>query len=220
MAPPLDALPSLILGRDAAERGRRVSEHKAGQRIFSQGDPAGAVFYIVRGRIKIAVTSEQGREAVVAMLGERDFFGEGCLIGQALRVDSAVAMSRARLVRFEKAEMIQLLHADAAFAELFTAHLLARNSRFEADLADHLLNSSEKRLARLLLLLADFAGEGDPRPVDTRITQETLAEMVGTTRSRVSHFMNRFRRAGFIDYNGKLVVYRSLVTVLLDPSPR
>ena len=209
---PLD--PALL--EAAPDRGRTISEHRAGHLVFSQGDDADSVFYVLRGLIKIVVTSAQGREAVVALLGERDFFGEGCLIGQKARRDSAMAMSRARLLRFDKAEMSRILHSEPAFADLFTAHLLTRNSRFEADVADHLLNSSEKRLARLLLLLADFGRDSRPQPI-AGITQETLAEMVGTTRSRVSYFMNKFRRLGFIDYNGKLLVNGSLLNVVLTP---
>ena len=199
----------------AVSRGRTVAEHRTGQVIFSQGDPADSVFYIVRGKIKIAVISEQGREAVVAMLGEGDFFGEGCLIAQPLRLATAASMTDATVMRFEKAEMIRALHAEPAFAEVFTAHLLTRNSRVEADLVDHLFNSSEKRLARALLLLANFGKEGRPEPITTKISQETLAEMVGTTRPRVSFFMNKFRKLGFIEYNGELKVHNSLLSVVL-----
>ena len=169
----------------------------------------------MRGKIKIAVTSEQGREAVVGLLGERDFFGEGCLIAQPLRLATATSMTDATVMRVEKAEMIRVLHAEPAFAELFTAHLLTRNSRIEADLVDHLFNSSEKRLARTLLLLANFGKEGRPEPITTKISQETLAEMVGTTRPRVSFFMNKFRKLGFIDYNGEIKVHSSLLSVVL-----
>ena len=183
-------------------RGRTITEYRTGQLIFSQGDAADSVFYITRGKIKIAVISEQGREAVVALLGEGDFFGEGCLIGQPLRLATSASMTDATVMRIDKAEMIRALHAEPAFAEVFTAHLLTRNSRVEADLVDHLFNSSEKRLARTLLLLANFGKEGRPEPITTKISQETLAEMVGTTRPRVSLFMNKFRKLGFIDYNG------------------
>jgi CRP/FNR family cyclic AMP-dependent transcriptional regulator len=195
--------------------GRTMSEYRTKQVIFSQGDVADSVFYIVRGTIKIAVISEQGREAVVALLGEGDFFGEGCLIAQPLRLATAASMTDATVMRLEKAEMIRVLHAEPAFAEVFTAHLLTRNSRIEADLVDHLFNSSEKRLARILLLLANFGKEGRPEPITTKISQETLAEMVGTTRPRVSFFMNKFKRLGFVDYNGELTVNSSLLSVIL-----
>ena len=161
------------------------------------------------------MTSKQGREAVVAVLGEGDFFGEGCLIAQPLRLATAVSMTDAAVMRVEKAEMLRLLHAEPDFAEVFTVHLLTRNSRVEADLADHLFNSSEKRLARALLLLANFGKEGRPEPIIAKITQETLAEMIGTTRPRVSFFMNRFRKLGFIQYNGRLQVHSSLLSVVL-----
>ena len=196
-------------------RGRTVAEYRTGQIIFAQGEVADSVFYIKRGTIKIFVISEQGREAVVALLSERDFFGEGCLIGQPLRLAIAASMTDAVVMRVEKAEMIRALQAEAAFAEAFTAHLLIRNSRVEADLVDHLFNSSEKRLARTLLLLANFGKEGKPEPITTKISQETLAEMVGTTRPRVTFFMNKFRKLGFIDYNGGLKVHSSLLSVIL-----
>jgi CRP-like cAMP-binding protein len=196
--------------------GRTMSEYRTEEVIFSQGDAADSVFYIVRGKIKIVVTSKQGKEAVVALLGGADFFGEGCLIAQPLRLATAASMTETMLIRIEKAEMIRALQADAAFAEAFTAHLLSRNSRLEADLVDHLFNSSEKRLARTLLLLANFGKEGKPEPIATKISQETLAEMVGTTRPRVSFFMNKFRRLGFIDYNGERKVHSLLLNVLLS----
>jgi CRP/FNR family transcriptional regulator, cyclic AMP receptor protein len=196
-------------------QGRTMSEYRAGQVIFSQGDAANSVFYIIRGKIKIAVTSEHGREAVVGVLGKGDFFGEGCLIAQPLRLATAASMNDATMMRVEKAEMIRVLHAEPAFAEVFTAHLLTRNSRVEADLVDQLFNSSERRLARTLLLLANFGKEGRPEPIATRISQETLAEMVGTTRPRVSFFMNKFRKLGFIEYNGELKVHSSLLSVVL-----
>src|SRR5271166_5678399 len=197
------------------KHGRTMAEYRTGQVIFSQGDAADSVFYIVRGKIKIAVISEQGREAVVALLGPGDFFGEGCLIAQPLRLATAASITDATVVRIEKTEMIRALHAEPAFAELFTAHLLTRNSRVEADLVDQLFNSSEKRLARTLLLLANFGKEGRPEPIATKISQETLAEMVGTTRPRASFFMNKFRKLGFIDYNGGLKVHSSLLSVVL-----
>ena len=195
--------------------GRTLSEYRTGQVIFSQGDAADCVFYIAHGKIKIAVTSEQGREAVVGLLGEGDFFGEGCLIAQPLRLATATTMTHATAMRIEKAEMIRVLHAEPAFAEVFTAHLLTRNSRVEADLVDHLFNSSEKRLARTLLLLANFGKEGKPEPITTKISQEMLADMIGTTRPRVSSFMNKFRKLGFIEYNGELKIHSSLLSVVL-----
>ena len=195
--------------------GRSLSEYRTGQVIFTQGDTADSVFYVARGRIKILVISEQGREAVVALLGKGSFFGEGCLIAQPLRLATATSITDAIVMRVEKAEMIRVLHAEPAFAELFTAHLLTRNSRVEADLVDHLFNSSEKRLARTLLLLANFGKDGRPEPITAKISQETLAEMVGTTRPRVSFFMNKFRKLGFIDYNGEITVNSSLLSVVL-----
>jgi CRP/FNR family transcriptional regulator, cyclic AMP receptor protein len=192
-----------------------MAEYRTGQVIFAQGDAADSVFYIVRGKIKIAVISEQGREAVVAMPGEGDFFGEGCLIAQPFRLATAASMSDATVMRLERAEMIRTLHDAPEFAEAFTAHLLIRNSRVEADLVDQLFNSSEKRLARTLLLLANFGKEGKPEAITTKISQETLAEMVGTTRPRVSFFMNKFRKLGFIEYNGELKVHSSLLSVVL-----
>jgi CRP/FNR family cyclic AMP-dependent transcriptional regulator len=196
-------------------RGRSMSEYRTGEVIFRQGDAADSVFYTVRGKIKIAVTSGQGREAVVGLLGEGEFFGEGCLIGQRLRLATAAAMTDATVLRIEKAEMIRVLHAEPAFSEVFTAYLLSRNSRVEADLVDHLFNSSERRLARALLLLANFGKEGKPEPIVAKISQETLADMIGTTRPRVSLFMNKFRQLGFIDYNGGLKVHSSLLSVVL-----
>jgi CRP/FNR family cyclic AMP-dependent transcriptional regulator len=211
IAPP-DREPPLI----AAGRGRSRSKCKAGQVIFSQGDPADAIFYIVRGKVKIIVTSERGKEAMIAMLGEGDFFGDTCLIGQPLRAATAISLTESTLIRFDKAEMLRVLDAESEFAGIFTLHLLTRKSRIEADFADHLLNSSEKRLARILLLLANFDRQGKPEPITVRITQEMLAEMVGTTRPRVSFFMNKFRKLGYIDYRaGTLVVHNSLLGVLL-----
>ena len=186
-----------------------------GGRHFSQGDVADSVFHIVRGKIKIAVTSGQGREAIVGIFGDDDFFGEGCLIEQPVRLARAVAMTDATITRIDKAEMICVLHAEPTFAEVFTKHLLTRNSRVEADLVDHLFNSRERRLARVLLLLANFGKEGKPEPITAKISQETLAEMIGTTRPRVSFFMNKFRKLGFIEYNGTLKVHSSLLNVLL-----
>jgi len=194
---------------------RTVSNFRKDDVIFSQGAPADAVFYIQKGKVKVAVTSEQGKEAVVAILDAGSFLGEGCLIGQPLRLARATTMTDSSVMRVEKAEMVRVLHAEPIFGEMFTAYLLTRNSRIEGDLVDQLFNSSEKRLARTLLLLANFGKEGAPEPVLTKISQETLAEMVGTTRSRVSKFMNKFRKLGLIDYNGKLQVHSSLLSVVL-----
>lgn len=195
--------------------GRSVTRYVAGQTIFSQADPADAVFYTQSGSAKIFVTSEQGKEAVVAIVRTGDFFGEGCLIGQPLRLATATAITESDIMRVEKAEMVRVLHAEPAFAETFMAHLLTRNSRVEADLVDQLFNSSEKRLARTLLLLASFGKDGAPQPIQAKVSQETLAAIGGTTRPRVSHFMNKFRKLGFIEYNGTLQVHSSLLTVLL-----
>jgi CRP/FNR family cyclic AMP-dependent transcriptional regulator len=195
--------------------GRTLSNYKKGQVIFSQAEPADAVFYLRKGKVKISVTSEQGKEAVVAILGVGEFFGEGCLIAQSQRLASAVAMSESTAMRVEKAHMIRALHDEPALAEMFTAHLLTRNSRIEEDLVDQLFNSSEKRLARLLLILANFGKEGKPEPITTKLSQETLAEMIGTTRPRVSFFMNKFRKLGFIEYNGEIKVHSSLLSVVL-----
>jgi len=195
--------------------GRSTSSLKKDRVVFEQGAPANAVLYIQKGKIKILVTSEQGKEAVVAILDAGDFFGEGCLIGQPLRLASAVAVTDCTIVRIEKTAMVRVLHEEPRFAEKFMHHLLTRNSRVDEDLVDQLFNSSEKRLARLLLLLANFGKEGRPEAVTTKISQETLAEMIGTTRSRVSHFMNKFRKLGFIQYNGELQVHSSLLGVLL-----
>jgi CRP-like cAMP-binding protein len=196
-------------------RGRTITRYDKGAAVFAQGDPADGVFYVQKGRIKIVVESEQGKEAVVAILGHGEFFGEGCLVGQPLRLATATAMVESDVMRVGKAEMIRVLHAEPSFGEVFTAHLLTRNSRVEADLVDQLFDSSEKRLARTLLMLANFGKEGGPQPITTKISQQTLAEIIGTTRPRVSYFMNKFRKLGFIDYNGHLKVHSSLLTVLL-----
>ena len=200
-------------------RGRTISNYRKDEVIFSQADPADAVFYVQRGKVKIVVTSEEGKEAIIAILGRGEFFGEGCLIAHPLRLAGATAMTESVVMRVEKAEMIRVLHDEPTFAELFTSHLLTRNSRIEEDLVDQLFNSSEKRLARVLLLLANFGKEGEPEPITTRISQETLAEMVGTTRARVSFFMNKFRKMGLIDYNGHLEIHSSLLNVLLHDEP-
>lgn len=195
--------------------GRTAADYRRNDVIFSQGDPADAVFYVQTGKVKILVTSEQGREAVVAVLGAGEFFGEGCLVAQPLRLATASAMTESAVMRLAKAEMIRLLQEEPEFAAVFTAHLLTRNSRVEEDLVDQLFNSSEKRLARTLLLLANFGKEGRPEPITAKISQETLAEIVGATRPRVSFFMNKFRKLGFIDYNGDLEVHSSLLSVVL-----
>jgi CRP/FNR family cyclic AMP-dependent transcriptional regulator len=196
-------------------RGRTIATYRKNAVIFSQARPADAVFYVETGKIKIVVTSKQGKEAVVALLGPGEFFGEGCLIGQPLRLASAKAMSESEVMRVGKAEMLATLDAEPSFGQLFITHLLTRNSRVEEDLVDQLFNSSEKRLARTLLLLANFGKEGGPQPITTAISQETLAEIIGTTRSRVSQFMNKFRKLGFIAYNGHLHVHSSLLSVVL-----
>jgi CRP/FNR family transcriptional regulator, cyclic AMP receptor protein len=205
--------PMLFLAE--AGKGRARTDYQKDQVIFSQGDPADAVFYVQKGKIKLTVVSREGKEAVVAILGTGDFFGEGCLAGQPLRMGSAITMSECSIMRLEKAGVIRLLHDQPGFSELFLRHLLSRNIRIEEDLVDQLFNSSEKRLARVLLLLANFGKEGKPEPVIPKINQETLAEIVGTTRSRVSYFMNRFRKLGFIEYNGGLEVHSSLLNVIL-----
>jgi CRP-like cAMP-binding protein len=198
-----------------AGTGRSISSYRKNQVIFAQGAPADAVFYLERGQVKLTVVSKGGKAAIVAMLGPGDFFGEGCLAGQPVRMATSSAMTDAAVVRVERRAMLRLLHERSVFSERFMAHLLARNVRFEEDLVDQLFNSSEKRLARVLLLLARFGKEGATEPVVPRISQEVLAEMVGTTRPRISGFMNKFRRLGFIEYNGGLHVHSSLLNVLL-----
>jgi CRP-like cAMP-binding protein len=197
--------------------GRTLADYKKNQRIFSQGDPADANFYIQTGKVKVTVVSKQGKEAVVAILGVDDFFGEGCLAGQPMRMASAAAMSECSIMRLEKPGVIRVLHSEPVFSELFLHYLLSRNIRIEEDLVDHLFNSSEKRLARVLLM-ANFGKEGTVEQVIPKISQETLAEIVGTTRSRVSFFMNRFRKLGFIEYNGRLEVHSSLLNIVLHDS--
>ena len=195
--------------------GRTIADYRKNQKVFAQGDPADAVFYIQQGRVKLTVVSTQGKEAVIGILGAGDFFGEGSLSGRPLRMGAATAMSECAIVRLEKRNTIQVLHDEPAFAELFLGYVLSRNMRLEEDLVDQLFNSSEKRLARVLLLLANFGKEGKPEPVITKISQETLAEIIGTTRARVSGFMNKFRKLGFIDYNGTLEVHSSLMNIVL-----
>jgi CRP/FNR family transcriptional regulator, cyclic AMP receptor protein len=195
--------------------GRAIRGYRKNKRIFSQGDPADAVFFVQRGKVALTVLSRQGKQAVIAILGPGSFFGEGCLAGQPLRMSTATAMTDSSIILLPKQAMMRALHEDPEFAETFTRHLLSRNIRIEEDLVDQLFNSSEKRLARILLLLANFGKEGRPEPVVPRISQEMLAEMVGTTRSRVSFFMNKFRKLGFIEYDGGLEVHSSLLHVVL-----
>ncbi len=196
--------------------GKSSREYRAKETIFSQGDAADAVFYIQSGKVKLTVVSTRGKEAVVGIVQAGSFFGEGCLAGQPLRMATASTMHPATTLRVTKEVMVGLLHQEPEFAERFVAYLLARNIRMEEDLVDQLFNSSEKRLARLLLLLANFGAESKPIPVVAKLSQETLAEMIGTTRSRVSFFMNRFRKLGFLDYNGGgMQVHSSLVSVVL-----
>ena len=195
--------------------GRSTLVYTAGQTAFAQGDPADAIFYIREGKLKLTVVSRQGKEAVVAILTPGAFFGEGCLAGQVQRMATATAMTDCVLARIEKAEMVRVLHAEPVFSEMFVRYLLARNIRIEEDLVDQLFNSSEKRLARVLLLLAHFGKEEKPEPVIAKISQEMLAEIIGSTRARVNFFMNKFRKLGFIEYNGGLHVHSSLLNVVL-----
>jgi CRP-like cAMP-binding protein len=199
--------------------GRTIAEYQKGKIVFSQGEAADAVFYIQKGKIKLTVISERGKEAVVGILGPGHFFGEGSLNGHPLRVTTATAMDQCLITRIPKAAMIAVMHDEPEFSELFMADLLSRNSRIEEDLIDQLFNSSEKRLARTLLLLANFGKEGTPEPIIGTFSQETLAEMIGTTRSRVSQFMNKFRKLGYIEYNGKLEIHNSLLNVVLYDKP-
>jgi CRP-like cAMP-binding protein len=209
--PPFD--PQLFLARVGAGKTRTGLRRR--QIVFSQGDTADAVFYIEKGKIELRVLSQQGKEAILASLGVGDFFGEGCLAGQPLRMATAVAAAESSVMQVEKSAMIAVLREEPVFSALFMSYLLTRNTRIEEDLVDQLFNSSEKRLARLLLLLANFGKEGKPEPVLPKVSQETLAEMIGTTRSRVSFFMNKFRKLGFIEYNGSLSVHSSLLNVVL-----
>ena len=195
--------------------GKTTREYRTKQVVFSQGDPADAVFFLQSGEVKLSVVSARGKEAVIGVLEEGSFFGEGCLAGQPLRMSSASAIRPSTIVRVGRSTMVRLLHREPEFAELFTAYLLSRNARIEEDLVDQLFNSSEKRLARILLLLAHFGKEPRPENIVPKVSQETLAAMVGTTRARVSYFMNRFRKMGFIHYNGGLQVHSALLTVVL-----
>ena len=200
--------------------GRNIARHSKKEVIFTQGEDADAVFYVRKGKVKVAVLSKDGKEAIVALLGPDEFVGEGCLIGQPKRLATASALTECETMRVDKKEIQRVLHDELAFSQMFISHILARNARVEEDLVDQLFNSTEKRLARLLLLLANFGKEGRPEPILAKISQETLAEMIGTTRSRVSHFMNKFRKLGFINYNGHLEVHNSLLGVLLADQPR
>jgi CRP/FNR family transcriptional regulator, cyclic AMP receptor protein len=199
--------------------GKTIVEFRKDQVVFAQGDVANTIFYIQKGRVKVVVISEQGKEAVVGILGPGQFFGEGCMNGHSLRIATTTAMEDCLVTAITKAAMLAALHSQPKFSELFMAYLLTRNSRIEEDLIDQLFNSSEKRLARLLLLLANFGKEGSPQPISPNISQETLAEMIGTTRSRVSFFMNKFRKLGFISYNGKIEVNSSLLNAVLYDKP-
>jgi CRP/FNR family transcriptional regulator, cyclic AMP receptor protein len=199
--------------------GKTIVEFEKNQQIFGQGDVADAVFYIQKGSVKLTVLSEHGKEAVVGILEPAQFFGEGCLNGHPLRIATTTAMEQCVITSITKEAMIATLHNEPKFSELFMAYLLTRNSRVEEDLIDQLFNSSEKRLARLLLLLAHFGKEGRPQPILLDMSQETLAEMIGTTRSRVSYFMNKFRKLGLISYNGKIEVHNSLLNAVLHEKP-
>jgi CRP/FNR family cyclic AMP-dependent transcriptional regulator len=197
--------------------GKSVLEYGPERNIFMQGQPADSLFFLLRGKVKLAVTSQEGKEAIVATLGPGEFFGEGCLAGQPLRMATAISVGDCTLTRVQKPMMARMLHEEPGLAEVFVTHLLSRNIRYEADLVDQLFNSSEKRLARILLLLSHFGKESRSEAVVPGINQENLAQMVGTTRSRVSHFMNKFRKLGFIDYNGEagLTVHSGLLSVVL-----
>jgi CRP/FNR family transcriptional regulator, cyclic AMP receptor protein len=199
--------------------GKTISNYSKDQIIFAQGDSADAIFYLQKGKVKIVVMSDQGKEAVVAILEPDQFFGEGCLKGQSVRIATATAMQECLITSISKIAMKSVLQSEPKFNEMFMAYLLTRNNRIEEDLIDQLFNSSEKRLARLLLLLANFGKEGSPQPIDANFDQGTLAEMIGTTRSRVSSFMNKFRKLGFISYNGQIEVHRSLLNAVLYEKP-
>jgi CRP-like cAMP-binding protein len=205
-------------------KGQSVGVYRKDQVVFAQGDAADAVFYIQNGKVKLTVVSEQGKEAVVAILGADDFFGEGCLAGQDQRIATVRSMTESVITRLEKSAITRLIHKEPAFSEMFIAHLLGRSIRVEADLVDQLFNSSEKRLARMLLLLANFGKDTKPEPIIAKISQETLAEMIGTTRSRVSFFMNKFRELGFIAYNGStdggIEIHSSLLNAVLHDQPQ
>ena len=213
---PLD--PKTILAK--AGKGQSTVKYRKNQVVFSQGDSADAVFYVQKGKLKVSVVSDRGKEAVAAILGSDEFFGEACIAGQAQRLATVSTIAESGVVRIEKDTMMRLLREQPAFSQMFTAHILQRTMRVEADLIDQLFNSSEKRLARLLLLLANYGSEGKLEPILAKISQETLAEMIGTTRSRVSFFMNKFRKLGFIDYNGHIEVHKSLLNLVLHDHPQ
>jgi len=210
--------PAAFLGREGA--GKRIEKYAKNQKIFGQGEAADSVFFIQKGKVKITVLSEHGKEAVVGIFTDGQFFGEACLGGAKLRTASSQAMESCLITSITKAAMAAALGMEPKFSSFFTAHLLSRNSRIEDDLIDQLFNSSERRLARLLLLLANFGKEGGAAPSPITLSQETLAEMIGTTRSRVSFFMNKFRKSGFIDYNGKIEVHSSLLDAVLRDKPQ
>ena len=213
---PLD--PKVLLAK--AGKGRSLIKCRKNQIVFSQGDTADAVFYIQKGKLKVSVVSDRGKEAVAAIVGPNEFFGEACMAGQTLRLATITAMTESIIVRIEKDVMVRLLHERPDFSKMFMTHVLQRTMRVEADLIDQLFNSSEKRLARLLLLLANYGGDGKLEPILAKISQETLAEMIGTTRSRVSFFMNKFRKLGFIEYNGHIEVHKSLLNLILHDQPQ
>jgi CRP/FNR family transcriptional regulator, cyclic AMP receptor protein len=210
--------PKVFLAKVGA--GKTILKFHKNQKVFAQGEVADTIFYIQKGRVKLTVLSEQGKEAVVGILEPGQFFGEGCMNGHPLRIATTTAMEECVITSITKEAMIAVLHEEPTFTELFMAYLLTRNSRIEEDLIDQLFNSSERRLARLLLLLAHFGKEGSPQPILVDISQETLAEMIGTTRSRVSFFMNKFRKLGLISYNGKIEVYNSLLNAVLHEKPQ
>jgi CRP/FNR family cyclic AMP-dependent transcriptional regulator len=209
--------PKVFLSKENG--GRTISNYAKNKVVYARGDPADSIFYLESGKAKLSVVSDQGKEAVVALLDGGDFFGEGCLAGQVRWLATVSTLSECRIARIPKKAAVEVIHEQPAFAELFIKHLLHRKIRVEEDLVDQLFNSSEKRLARTLLLLANFGKEGEPEPVIAKISQETLAEIIGTTRSRVSFFMNKFRKLGLIDYNGRIEIHRSLLNVVLHEKP-
>jgi CRP-like cAMP-binding protein len=202
-----------------ASGGRTVAKYAINKNVYEQGDPADSVFYIQAGRVKLSVISENGKEAIVAILKADDFFGEHCANGEIWRLSTAAALTECTITQITKAEIGRLIHDEPAFAEFFISHLLVRSSHVQADLVDQLFNSSEKRLARALLILANFGGEGEPEPLLPKISQETLVDLIGTTRTRINFFMNKFRRLGLIDYNGRIEVHRSLLNMVLHERP-
>ena len=203
----------------APGEGRSIAKFRKSQVIFAQGDPADAVFYVLKGKLKASVVSNQGKEAVSSIIGPDEFFGEACMAGQVRRLVTISTMTDAEIVRIEKSAMVDLVQTQPEFSQVFMTHILKHTIRVEADLIDQLFNSSERRLARLLLLLANYGSDGKPEPVISKISQETLAEMIGTTRSRVSFFMNKFRKLGFISYNGHIEVHKSLLNLVLHEKP-